>query len=101
MASADYTQHGKPSNWGRRNRKKERRELPPAASRFTIQGLSCALLLSALATAGLAPTLLAATALFLTFFLFVAITLLAALLSRSRRFGRFIRITFLFHSTFL
>ena len=44
---------------------------------------------------------LAATALFLTFLLFVAISLLAALLSRSRRLDRFIRITFFFHSSLL
>ena len=54
-----------------------------------------------LTAARLAATRLVATALFLTFLLFVAISLLTALLSRSRRLDRFIRITFFFHSTFL
>jgi hypothetical protein len=53
-----------------------------------------------LTTTRLTSALLAA-ALFLTFLLFLTIALLAALLSWGRRFGRFIRITFLFHIAFL
>src|SRR5205085_2756508 len=71
---------------------------------FAIQGLLSARLLTAALLA--AATLMNASSLFFTIsFFFLAITLLAALLSRllSRRrgFGRLVRIILFFHNTFL
>jgi len=48
-----------------------------------------------------AATLLGACALFFAVFFLVAITLLAALLSRRHGFDRFVRIVLFFHNTFL
>src|SRR5438552_9005437 len=76
-----------------------------ASRRSLIQGtrlLSSALLTAALLAALLASATLLAAALFLALFLFITIALLAAaLLSGSRRFDWFIRLTFFFHITFL